>query len=173
MTYITQNDRAIVDDQINELTLRIYLNSKNYEQRAKLTTYALMKILSDVYGDVKVQLSDNVSLSEIDQALIKALIDLTPQDNAKVLIPDITERVNSMLGYDRENFGKKLLSGKTIGGMLTTLGFPDRFKGAGGNYAIVPFSTLKHYATLMGYTMTKRSKSTVESRRKGMQFEAL
>lgn len=50
MPYIKPSDRVKVDKQITELGVQIALQAKSIEDRAKLTTYAIMKLMTGLYA---------------------------------------------------------------------------------------------------------------------------
>jgi hypothetical protein len=93
----------------------------------------------------------DVYLNEEDEALVRALVDLTASDGAQLSIKDIAERVNIVLNYTGERGQPKPLAGRKIGDMLGKLGFQDKANvGGKGWFVRIDYDMLNRWAGSIG-----------------------
>jgi hypothetical protein len=87
-------------------------------------------------------------LAKFPREVIKAVIQVlneVSRDKKRELIPEITLRVNAILQSQYGNRFKQY-SGKTIGCLMSLLGFSGRTKNHGGNIVLIDLSLLHHYS---------------------------
>ncbi len=97
--------------------------------------------------------------SEVNEAMIRTLIDLAPQEGW-VLLSKITQHFNALLGYDNAS-GRRQLNERAVTDVLSVLGFTGRRRVHEGTQVYVAHYILVRYANMLGEKLGA-PKTTIE-----------